>query len=245
VVTGGASGIGRATCALFAREGARLVVADTDLAGAEAVAAEARAIGREALALEVDVSRSDAVRRLVDEAVRRFGRIDVLVNNAGYGFLGTVVDTAEDDWDRLMAVNLKGVYLGCKHAIPVMRRQGGGVIVNTTSVVATVGIRNRAAYCASKGGIAALTRAMALDHVADGIRINGVAPGTIDTPYFDEMLVESGDPAGMKRRLGERQAMNRLGTAEEIAPAILYLACDESSFVTGSIVTVDGGMTAQ
>ena len=246
VVTGGGSGIGRATCLLFAREGARVVVADRNGPAAEATAADARGLGRrEALALEVDVATAADVRRMIDETVRRFGRLDVLVNNAGYGIAGTVVDTEEADWDALMAVNLKGVYLGCKYAIPVMRRQGGGVIVNTASTVSTVGIPNRAAYCASKGGDAALTRAMALDHVDDNIRVNCVAPGTLESPYFDEILRRSDDPAALRRGLEERQAMRRLGRPEEIAYAILYLACDESSFCTGSMLTADGGMTAR
>jgi meso-butanediol dehydrogenase / (S,S)-butanediol dehydrogenase / diacetyl reductase len=245
VVTGGGSGLGRATCLLFAREGARVVVADRNGAAAQATAAEVYESGREAMALEVAVASRADVRRMVEETGRRFGRLDVLVNNAGYGIAGTVVETEEEDWDALMAVNLKGVYLGCKYAIPVMRRQGGGVIVNTASTVAMVGITNRAAYCASKGGVAALTRAMALDHVGDNIRVNCVAPGTLESPYFDEILRRSEDPAAARRDLEERQAMRRLGRPEEVAYAILYLACDESSFCTGSMLTADGGMTAR
>jgi meso-butanediol dehydrogenase/(S,S)-butanediol dehydrogenase/diacetyl reductase len=245
VVTGGGSGIGAATCALFAREGAKLVVADMNLDAAQAVADAAKAAGGQAVAFAVDVSNSEAVHKLIDFALAQFGRLDVLVNNAGFGFAGTVVDTDEADWDRLMAVNLKGVFLGCKHAIPVMQRQGGGAIVNTASVVSTVGVRDRAAYCASKGGVASLTRAMALDHVDAGIRVNAVAPGTIDSPYFDQMLAKTEDPVAFKKGIAERQAMGRLGKPEEIAGAILYLASDEASFVTGSLLTVDGGMTAQ
>jgi NAD(P)-dependent dehydrogenase (short-subunit alcohol dehydrogenase family) len=245
VVTGGGSGIGAATCALFAREGAKLVVADLNLEAAQAVADAANAAGGTAVATAVDVSDSAAARKMIDFALAEFGRLDVLVNNAGFGFAGSVVDTDEADWDRLMSVNLKGVFLGCKHAIPVMQRQGGGAIVNTASVVANVGVRDRAAYCASKGGVAALTRAMALDHVDAGIRVNAVAPGTIDSPYFDRMLAKVDDPAAFKKGITERQAMGRLGKPEEIAGAILYLASDEASFVTGSLLTVDGGMTAQ
>ena len=242
IVTGGASGIGRATCLLFAREGALLVVADKSLAGAEAVANDA---GPEALAIETDVADSQSVRALIDRAVEHFGCLDVLVNNAGYGITGSVVETDEDAWDRLMAVNLTGVFYGCKHAIPVMRRQGGGVIVNTASTTAIVGIRDRAAYCASKGGVAALTKAMALDHAADGIRVNCIAPGTVDSPYYQAMLAKSDDPGELRRSLAQRHAMGRLGTPEEIATSMLFLACDDSSFATGSMLTVDGGMTAQ
>ena len=242
IVTGGASGIGRATCLLFAREGAVVVVADKSLAGAEAVAAEA---GPHALAMETDVADSRSVRALIARAVERFGRLDVLVNNAGYGITGSVVETDEAAWDRLMAVNLTGVFYGCKYAIPVMQRQGSGVIVNTASTTAIVGIRERAAYCASKGGVAALTKAMALDHAADGIRVNCIAPGTVDSPYYQAMLAKSDDPEGLRRSLAERQAMGRCGAPEEIATGMLFLACDDSSFATGSMLTVDGGMTAQ
>ncbi|MCG8355042.1 MAG: SDR family oxidoreductase [Kiloniellales bacterium] len=242
IVTGGASGIGRATCLLFAREGALLVVADKSLAGAEAVAEEA---GPAALAIETDVADSQSVRALIARAVEHFGRLDVLVNNAGYGITGSVVETDEAAWDRLMAVNLTGVFYGCKHAIPVMQRQGGGVIVNTASTTAIVGIRDRAAYCASKGGVAALTKAMALDHAADGIRVNCIAPGTVDSPYYQAMLDKSDDPGELRRSLAERQAMGRCGVPEEIATGMLFLASDDSSFATGSMLTVDGGMTAQ
>ncbi len=242
VGTGGASGIGRATCLLFAEEGGKVVVADKSRDGAQSVAREA---GDAAIALCADVSDSQNVRAMLKQTVDHFGRLDVLVNNAGYGIPGSVVETDEADWDRLMAVNLNGVFYGCKYAIPIMREQGGGVIVNTASVVATVGIRDRAAYCASKGAVAALTRAMALDHVAEGIRVNCIAPGTIDSPYFKEILAKSERPEALRRGLEQRQAMNRLGTPEEIARGMLYLACDDSTFVTGSMLTVDGGMTAQ
>ena len=242
IVTGGGSGIGRASCLLFAQEGGKVAVADKSREAAETVAREA---GEAAIAVRVDISDSQSVRAMLKQTLDHFGRLDVLVNNAGYGIPGSVVETDEADWDRLMAVNLNGVFYGCKYAIPIMHKQGGGVIVNTASVVATVGIRDRAAYCASKGAVAALTRAMALDHVAEGIRINCIAPGTIDSPYFNEMLAKSERPEEMRRELKQRQAMDRMGTSEEIARGILYLACDDSSFATGSMLTVDGGFTAQ
>jgi NAD(P)-dependent dehydrogenase (short-subunit alcohol dehydrogenase family) len=245
VVTGGGSGIGRAVAELFAREGARLVVADIDEAAARSAADEARALGAGAQALRVDVAEASDVARMVETAVQAFGRLDVLVNNAGYGLPGTVLDTNEEEWDRLMAVNVKGVFLACRRAIPVMRDQGGGVIVNMASTASSVGLRNRAAYVASKGAVAALTRALALDHVGDNIRVNCVAPGTVETPYFDPIYAASNDPAALREAMAARQAMNRFGRPEEIAPAVLYLACDESSFATGTMLTVDGGMTAQ
>ena len=222
-----------------------MVIADKNLAAAERTAAEARREGGQAVALEVDVSQANSVQDMVQSTVDEFGRLDVLVNNAGYGFAATVVDTEEADWDDLMAVNLKGVYLGCKFAIPVMRGQGGGAIVNTASVVAMVGIKDRAAYCASKGGVVALTRAMALDHADEGIRINCIAPGSVDSPYLEPIFAQSQDPAALRKAIEARHVMDRLGTPEEIAYGILYLASDESSFVTGSMLTVDGGMTAR
>jgi len=242
LITGGGSGIGRATCELFAREGAKVVVADKLLSAARVVAA---LIGEAAIAIEVDVAQSASVRSMIDATIRDLGRLDVLINNAGYGIPGSVVETSEDDWDKLMAVNVNGVFFGCKYAIPVMKQQGGGVIVNTASIVANVGIRNRAAYCASKGAVAALTRAMALDHVNDKIRVNCVAPGTIDSPYFEDIIRKSERPQELRRELEARQAMNRLGQPKEIANAFLFLASDESSFSTGSMLIVDGGMTAQ
>jgi NAD(P)-dependent dehydrogenase (short-subunit alcohol dehydrogenase family) len=245
VITGAGSGIGRATALLFAREGAKVVAADIRLTAAVETAEMIQKDGGEARPVEVDVARGASVRRLFQATLDAYGRLNVLVNNAGYGIAATVEETDEEEWDRLMAVNLKGVYLGCKYAIPIMRGQGGGVIVNTASVVALVGIRDRAAYCASKGGVVALTRAMALDHVGDGIRVNCVAPGTVETPYFAEIFARDPDPAALRRELELRHPMERLARPEEIAHAILYLASDESSFVTGSTLVVDGGMTAR
>jgi meso-butanediol dehydrogenase / (S,S)-butanediol dehydrogenase / diacetyl reductase len=245
IVTGGGSGIGRATALLFAREGARLAIADKRKDAAQAVSQDCARHGVTAIAIEMDVAKAADARRMVDETIRSFGRLDVLVNNAGYGIAGSVVDTEEQAWDDLMSVNVRGVFLCTKFAIPAMKANGGGVIVNTASVVAAVGIRNRAAYCASKGAVAALTRAIAMDHVGDGIRCNAVAPGTIDTPYFSEILAKSPDAAAIRHGLEQRQLMGRLGTPEEIAAGILFLASDESRFATGSILTLDGGWTAQ
>ena len=245
VITGAGSGIGRAAAVLFAREGARVVVADIKREAAEETSRMIRGAGGEATAVEVDVTDGEKVQQVFRQTLAAYGRLDVLVNNAGYGFAATVEQTDEADWDRLMAVNLKGVFLGCKYGIPIMRRGGGGAIVNTASTVAMVGIESRAAYCASKGGVAALTRAMALDHVRDNIRVNCVAPGTIETPYFTEIFAKSPDPSSLRKTLEARQAMNRLGKPEEVAHAMLYLASDESSFITGTMLVVDGGWTAR
>jgi meso-butanediol dehydrogenase/(S,S)-butanediol dehydrogenase/diacetyl reductase len=245
LITGGGSGIGRAAALLFAQEGALIAIADKRGASAHKVAAECSAKGAQAIGVEADVSKAADVKRMIDATLAKFGRLDVLVNNAGYGIAGSVVETDEADWDALIAVNVRGVFLCSKYAIPAMKRSGGGAIVNTASVVAAVGIANRAAYCASKGAVAALTRAIAVDHVGDGIRCNAVAPGTIDTPYFDEILKKSADPQAVRKALAARQLLGRLGTPEEIAAGILFLASDESRFATGTILTIDGGMTAQ
>jgi meso-butanediol dehydrogenase/(S,S)-butanediol dehydrogenase/diacetyl reductase len=245
LITGGGSGIGRAAALLFAQEGALIAIADKRGASAHKVAAECSAKGAQAIGVEADVSKAADVKRMIDATLAKFGRLDVLVNNAGYGIAGSVVETDEADWDALIAVNVRGVFLCSKYAIPVMQRNGGGVIVNTASVVAAVGIANRAAYCASKGAVAALTRAIAIDHVGDNIRCNAVAPGTIETPYFDDILKKSADPDGTRKALAARQLLGRLGTPEEIAAGILFLASDESRFATGTILTLDGGMTAQ
>jgi meso-butanediol dehydrogenase/(S,S)-butanediol dehydrogenase/diacetyl reductase len=244
IITGGGSGIGDEACKLFAREGATVIVADRDFAAAERVAAEIGAQGGKASAHQVDVSKDAEVAAMIARAVADHGRLDILVNNAGYGIAGTVVSTSEADWNALMAVNVNGVFLGCKHAIPVMEKQGGGAIVNTASAVANVGIHARAAYVASKGAVAALTRAMAVDHVDANIRINAVAPGTIESPYFKKIL-SGPDGAELRRGLEERQAMERLGQPIEIAQAMLWLASDDASFCTGSVMVVDGGWTAR
>ncbi|OUM45094.1 SDR family oxidoreductase [Arthrobacter sedimenti] len=238
IVTGAGSGIGRAAALRFTELGANVVIADKNGNAAREVAAEA---GMTALAVTVDVSDSVSVRAMVQTVVDEFGGIDVLCNNAGFGFPGSVVDIDEDDWDRLMSVNLKGVYLCSKYVIPELAKSGDGRIVNTSSYTAAVGIRGRAAYVASKGGVSALTRAMALDHVDQGIRVNAVAPGTVNSPYFDKMISESADPEKLLDELNGRSPMHRMGRPEEIAEAITWLAAKESSFTTGSVLTIDGG----
>ena len=246
IITGAASGIGLATAELFMREGAHVVIADRDKAAAEkaAVALKEKGKGR-CVAMACNVAKAADVEALFAAVIKEFGRVDVLVNNAGYGIAGTVSETSDEDWDALMDVNVRGVFLCCKHAIKAMKKSGGGVIVNVASVVAAVGIRNRAAYVASKGAVAALTRSIALDYVGDHIRCNAIAPGTIETPYYTEILARAEDPVAIKKGLEARQPMGRLGTPDEIASGILFLSCDESRFATGSILTLDGGMTAQ
>ncbi len=242
LITGGGSGIGRATAKLFAAEGAIVVIVDKNAAAVEAVAAE---IGGRALAITGDVSKSADVQAMIGETISKHERLDILFNNAGYGITGSVVETSEEDWDALMSVNVRGVYLGCKYSIPHMIRQGGGAIVSTASTTSTAGIKDRAAYVTSKGAVAAMTRAMALDHVHQNIRINCVAPGTIESPYFDKILAASPDPKAVRHALEVRQPMMRLGQPEEIAKAVLYLASDDASFCTGTTLFADGGWTAR
>lgn len=238
IVTGSGSGIGKATAKLFYDNGARLVVADVNGDAAKSTAA---ALGSNAIGVPVDVSSAKDVEAMVALVVAKWGRIDVLINNAGFGMTGNVVSIAEEDWDRIMAVNVKGIFLCSKYVVPVMVAQGGGSIVNTTSYTATSAIADRTAYVASKGAISSLTRAMALDHAKQGIRVNAVAPGTIDSPYFDRIFSQSPDPQKLREEFNARAPMNRMGRPEEIAEAMLFLASDRSRFATGSIVTVDGG----
>lgn len=236
IVTGGASGIGRAIATLFAKNGANVVIADVNADAAEAVAKEIGGVG-----IGCNVANNASVEAMVAKALTINGRVDVLVNNAGFGITGNVVTIAEEDWDRLMSVNLKGMFLCSKHVVPIMTRQQSGSIINTTSYTATAAIADRTAYVASKGGVSALTRAMALDHAKDGIRVNAVAPGTIDSPYFDRIFAQSKDPDGLRSAFNARAALNRMGTPDEIAEAFLFLASDRSRFATGSVLTIDGG----
>jgi NAD(P)-dependent dehydrogenase (short-subunit alcohol dehydrogenase family) len=239
IITGAAMGIGRATAELFLEEGAKVVAVDRDGA-----ALDTMGTNDAILTVQADVRSSAAVKSMVEAAVQRFGTVNILVNNAGYGTFGTVVTTEEAAWDDVMAVNVKSVLFCSKHAIPVMAAAGGGVIVNIASNIALVGIKDRAAYVAAKGAVASLTRAMALDHVADGIRVNSVAPGPIASRYYDEMMRKSPDPDAFMAGLRARSPMARLGQPGEIASIILYLASDAASFATGAMFTVDGGMTA-
>jgi len=241
VVTGAGSGIGAAVARRLAEEGASVVLADLDLGAAEKVRAE---IGSAAASVAADVRSGADAERMIAFAVERFGGLDILVNNAGRGMRGTVETMEEDDWDDIISVNLKSVYLCSKYAIPAIRARGGGAIVNIASNIATVGIRDRAAYVASKGGVASLTRAMALDHAPDNIRVNSIAPGVVWSNYYERILETVEDPDAFVSALKARAPINRMGTPEEIASAVAWLSSDEASFTTGSMVTIDGGMTA-
>ncbi len=243
LITGAGGGIGRATAELFAREGASVAVADYDLAAAQSTSAaiEAQGPGRRAVALAVDVSQPDQVDAMVDATVQAFGGIDILFNNAGILIFGAVTDTTFAEWRRVMAVNLDGVFLCSKAVIPHMRSRGGGSIINmSSSTGAHDGNGNAAAYVTSKGGVTLLTRCMAIDHAADQIRVNAIAPGPTDTPMLRRIM----SPAEMADFAATFPA-RRLGQPQEIAAAALFLASDEASFVTGAVFAVDGGQTAQ
>jgi NAD(P)-dependent dehydrogenase (short-subunit alcohol dehydrogenase family) len=243
LITGAASGMGKVAASLFAREGARVVVADvTDEAGAAAVD-EIDAAGGQAAFVHADVSNAESVQAMVAFALDRFGSLDVLYNNAGIfpGDDDSVTNTDEAVWDRVMDINLKGVFLGCRYGIPAMLETGGGSIVNVASFVALVGAATpQIAYTTSKGGVLAMTREIAVEFARRGIRANALCPGPIETPLLRELLA---DPARRERRL-VHIPLGRFGRAEEIANAALFLASDESSFMTGAALVVDGGITA-
>ncbi|WP_288455792.1 SDR family oxidoreductase [uncultured Acinetobacter sp.] len=242
LITGAGAGIGEATALLFADQGAKVIVADRDYDNAKKVAEK---IGANAFAVAADVAKSAEVEVMVKAGVEHFGGLDILVNNAGFGTLGTVVSLEEDLWDSVIDVNLKGVFLCSKFAIPELIRRGGGSIVNLASTISVVGIPDRAAYVAAKGGVAALTRAMALDHANEGIRVNSVAPGVINSSYYDKMFKEVEDPTAFKKGLEARSPLNKMGEPIDIANMILFLASDESTFSTGAMFTIDGGYTAR
>jgi NAD(P)-dependent dehydrogenase (short-subunit alcohol dehydrogenase family) len=240
-LTGAGSGIGRAAALELARRGHRVVVTDLDLASAQETA---RTIG-DALALELDVRNPAQVERGVAEATEWAGRIDVLVNDAGINAPHTVLETPIELWDDVMAVNVRGMFLCSKAILPGMIERGFGVIVNVASAGSLVAMANRAAYCASKGAVLALTRAMAIDHVHQGVRVNCVCPGSIDTPWVEKLMARSDDPQAVLDDIVARQPMGRLGSAEEIAKGIAYLASDDAAYNTGSALVIDGGWTAR
>lgn len=234
IVTGAGSGIGFEVAARLRDGGARVFAADVDPSGAPE--------GCEAI--HVDVSNEAQVARMVSDAIAATGRIDVLVNNAGIGSTADVARCSPAEWERVFAVNVHGVFLGCHHAVPHMLEQGGGVIVNTASIAGMVGLPDRAAYCASKGAVIALTRQIAVQYAGRGIRCNCVCPGTVDSPWVGRLLAEADDQGVARSVLIARQPMGRLGRPAEIADAICYLASDDAAFITGSALVIDGGLTA-
>jgi len=247
LVTGGASGIGLATAQRLLEEGAAVVIADLDGEAAEAAAAALRGLGLVAVsAARCDVTRGDQVKALVGDVVARHERLDVLFNNAGIFEPGEVHEVEEEAWDRQLNVNLRSVYLVSHHVVPVMLAQGAGAIVNNASVAGLVGDHAAAAYCTSKGGVALLTKQMALDYAARGVRVNAICCGEIDTPLF---VRESGQlgmtPDEYRAILNEAHPIGRLGLPSEAAAAVAFLASDDASFITGVLLPVDGGYLAQ
>lgn len=231
-VTGGGSGIGQAIATLLQERGARVAVLDLDPSGAP----------EGALAVKADVTDDASVRAAVETVVSELGGLDVLVNNAGIGAQGTVADNDDEEWRRVLDVNVLGMVRTSRAALPHLRRSDAAVIVNTGSIVATAGLPQRALYSASKGAVLALTRAMAADHLAEGIRVNCVNPGTADTPWIGRLLAKADDPAAERAALEARQPHGRLVSAEEVAGAVAYLASPTSGSTTGTAISVDGGM---
>ena len=243
IVTGAASGIGRASALLFAEEGAHVLAADIAAGGLGETLELLRRSDPKAESLEVDVTKAEDVRRMIEKARQTLGGLDILFNNAGIeGDFVPISECTEENWDRTLAVNLKGVFLGIKYGAHAMVEQGGGVIINTASVAGLVGVRNFAAYAASKGGVIQLTRTAALEYARQGVRVNCICPGMIDTPLTARLIP---DEETRRAAAAQTQPLQRIGQPEDIARAALYLASDDASFATGTALVVDGAYTAQ
>jgi len=242
IVTGAANGIGRAIALRLASEGARVVIADVNEEDARGVAAE---IDGETFVHKTDVTRDEDVGTLVGRTVSEWGGLDVMVNNAGVGVAGTAVTTTEEEYDRVMDVCVRGTFFGMKHAIPAIAESGGGSVINMSSIAALVGLVDRAVYSAAKGAIYSMTRASAIDHIGEGVRVNCIAPGTVDTPWVARITSGYDDPEEARANMQARQPHGRFVTPEEIAAMAAYLASDESASVIGACMVVDGGVTAR
>lgn len=243
LVTGGSSGIGRATSVAFAREGARVVFGDIDKAGAEETLGLIRDSGGEAIFVTADVSKAADVKAIVDKAIQSYDRLDFAHNNAGIdGEFATIVANTEDNFDHVIGVNLKSVWLGMKYELPEMRKRGGGAIVNTASVAGLVAFRTMGPYVASKHGVIGLTKTAALEYSNFGIRVNAVCPGAIRTPMIDAFI---NNDAETERNMSALQPIGRMGKTEEVANLVLWLCSDASSFITGASIAIDGGIVAQ
>ena len=240
IVTGAASGIGKATAILFAEHGAKVVVADIDEDGANETVAIIQDAGNEAIYIQTDVTISENTEKMAQETLNTYGKLDILVSSAGIAMRLPVGDLPEEDWQRCLDVNLTGVYLCAKAAIPAMQKNGGGSIINLSSIYGIVGADVRAAYVATKGGVTNLTRGMALDYAEDNIRVNCICPGFVETPLVAGVIKTPEE----YKALADKHPMRRLAQPEEIAYGALYLASDESAFVTGIALPIDGGYTA-
>jgi len=242
IVTGAGAGIGRAIAIRLSQEGARVVLADVDEEAAGSASGE---LDGETLVQRVDVTDAGEVEALVARAVSEWGGLDAMVNNAGVGIAATTLDTAMEDYDRVMDVCVRGTFLGMKYAVPAIRDSGGGSVTNMSSIAALVGLKDRAIYCAAKGAILSLTRAAAVDHIDDGVRVNCIAPGTVDTPWVARITSDYDDPEEAREQMKARQPHGRLVTPEEIAAMAAYLCSDEAASVVGACMIVDGGVTAR
>jgi NAD(P)-dependent dehydrogenase (short-subunit alcohol dehydrogenase family) len=244
IITGAGSGIGRASALLFAQHGANVVVADiVESAGQETVQ-EIAAAGGTAMFLRTDVTRATDLQALVQAAMTSYGRLDVLFNNAGVTIPATVEETTDEVWDRSIAVNLKSVMLGCKVALPHMIAGGGGSVINTASMLGLVASPRQAPYAAAKGGVVLLTKQIAIDYARHNIRVNCICPSEVDTPMHRRFIDESPDPEATRQRLLARIPLGRVAAAQELASVALFLASDDSSYITGVALPVDGGLTA-
>lgn len=249
LVTGAGSGIGREIALLYAKQGAQVVVADVNMEAAGAVVGEITGDGGKAATQRMNVADEGEVQAAISAVVTQYGWLDILVNNAGVSQVGNLLETSSEEFDRVMSVNLKGVFLCSKYAVAQMVAQEptGGVLVNIASVAGMIAVDRRAAYGTSKGGVIALTRSIAMDFVGQGIRANAICPGTVHTPFVEGFLQRNyaGKEDEMRRQLHARQPVGRMGEPNEIAYAALYLASDEAAFVTGSSLVIDGGWTAK
>jgi len=246
IITGGASGIGKATALLFVKEGAKVAIADINDEGGRSVIEEIRARGGDALFVHADVTKMDDAKAMVEKTVERFGRLDILFNDVGVGCGTNILDLQESEWDRVFDLNLKSIYVCSKYAIQAMMRSGGGSIVNISSIGGLVSATYTGpAFAASKGGIVNMTRSMAIHYARKGIRVNCVCPGTIRTPMTEDWLAGIWKDPMQKAEFLANYPMGRIGDAMDIAYAVLFLSCDEASWITGAILPVDGGYTAQ
>lgn len=243
LITGGGSGIGKAAALQFGQEGAKLSVAALTDKNKEKTLELFKKSGIDGIYIQGDVSQSSDAKRIVSKTIEHFGKIDILVNNAGIVLPGKTHNTPEEDWDRTIAVNLKGVFLMSKYTILEMLKAGGGVIINVSSSVAIKGVKDRCAYTASKGGVLSLTRSMAADYIEDNIRVNCICPGTTYTPSLEDRIRAFDDVEAARRDFIARQPMGRLGKDTEIAAAIVFAASEEVAFMNGSVISIDGGMT--
>jgi NAD(P)-dependent dehydrogenase (short-subunit alcohol dehydrogenase family) len=242
IVTGASKGIGRAIAAAYAHNGAHVAICSRTTSEGEEAATAIRAAGSDVIYIQADVSVMADAQGLVEETVDRWGRLDVLCNNAGIGMLRTLEETTEEEWRHLMSINLDGAFHCSKFTIPAMRRSGGGSIINIASVASFVGFQADAAYCASKGGLLMLTRQMALDYSPENIRVNAICPGFIRTPELEHYLGQKPDPEAARAEVVAYHPIGRIGEPEEVADVAVFFASDESSFVTGAHLTVDGGL---